>query len=38
MLPCNDLIEMKQATGRPKDKEDLKSLRKLKQRNAKRQH
>ena len=33
----DDLIEMKQAAGRPKDKEDLKFLRRLKQRRAKRQ-
>lgn len=30
----DDLIEMKEAAGRPKDKEDLKFLRKLKQRKA----
>jgi predicted nucleotidyltransferase len=33
----DDLIEMKEAAGRPKDKEDLKFLRQLKQRRAKRQ-
>jgi predicted nucleotidyltransferase len=33
----DDLIKMKQAAGRPKDKEDLKFLRRLKQRKAKRQ-
>ena len=33
----DDLIEMKQAAGRPKDKEDLKFLRRLKQRRAERQ-
>ena len=32
----DDLIEMKQAAGRPKDKEDLKFLRRLKQRKASR--
>ena len=32
----DDLIAMKRAAGRPKDKEDLKFLRRLKQRNAKR--
>ena len=32
-----DLIEMKQAAGRPKDKEDLKFLRRLRQKKAKRQ-
>lgn len=31
----DDLIEMKKAAGRPKDKEDLKFLRRLKQRKAK---
>jgi hypothetical protein len=31
----DDLIEMKEAAGRPKDKEDLKFLRKLRQRRAK---
>ena len=31
----DDLIEMKRAAGRPKDKEDLKFLRRLKQRRAK---
>jgi predicted nucleotidyltransferase len=30
----DDLIEMKQAAGRPKDKEDLKFLRRLRQRKA----
>jgi len=34
----DDLIEMKQAAGRPKDKEDLKFLRRLQQRKAERQH
>ncbi len=32
----DDLIQMKRAAGRPKDKEDLKFLRKLRQRKAKR--
>jgi predicted nucleotidyltransferase len=32
----DDLIEMKEASGRPKDKEDLKFLRRLQQRKAKR--
>jgi predicted nucleotidyltransferase len=32
----DDLIEMKQAAGRPKDKEDLKFLRRLKQKKTKR--
>ena len=32
----DDLIHMKEAAGRPKDKEDLKVLRRLKQRKAKR--
>lgn len=31
----DDLIQMKEAAGRPKDKEDLKFLRRLKQRKAK---
>jgi hypothetical protein len=30
----DDLIEMKEAAGRPKDKEDLKFLRRLRQRKA----
>jgi len=34
----DDLIEMKRAAGRPKDREDLEFLRRLKQRKAKRQH
>jgi predicted nucleotidyltransferase len=33
----DDLIQMKEAAGRPKDKEDLKFLRRLRQRKAKRQ-
>lgn len=33
----DDLIEMKQAAGRPKDTEDLKFLRRLRQKKAKRQ-
>ena len=33
----DDLIQMKQAAGRPKDREDLKFLRKLKQRKARHQ-
>jgi predicted nucleotidyltransferase len=33
----DDLIQMKKAAGRPKDKEDLKFLRRLKQRKARRQ-
>ncbi len=33
----DDLIEMKEAAGRPKDKEDLKFLRRLRQRNGTRQ-
>ncbi len=32
----DDLIEMKQAAGRPKDKEDLKFLRRLRQKKARR--
>ncbi len=33
----DDLIQMKEAAGRPKDKEDLKFLRRLKQRKAEQQ-
>ncbi len=33
----DDLIQMKEAAGRPKDREDLKFLRRLRQRNGRRQ-